>query len=295
MRVPRLSTPHMKSLVLLLGLSLLLGACSRVGLVYRNLDWLLPWRLNDYLQLDREQRAWLQPRLRAHLAWHCSSELPRYLEWLQRTADLLEQAQPDANQLTMQLAEVDEALKRIAVQITPTSIELLRMLSDRQVAELHAAIDEDNLELYEDYLEPPLRVQIAERAARMEDRLQPWLGRLSTSQRTRIKQWATAMGGQNRLWLDNRMRWQEALRDAIRFRHAESFPAQITRLLQQRESYFDAQFRATYPRSRQSLAELFSDLLASADERQRSRLRHRLRDLGRDLADQLCAAPVGAD
>ncbi|MEX6504138.1 DUF6279 family lipoprotein [Pseudomonas zhanjiangensis] len=283
--------PRHKTLVWLVALSLLLGACSRVGLVYRNLDWLLPWRLNDYLQLDRAQRAWLQPRLRAHLAWHCSSELLRYLDWLQRTGVVLAQPRPDARQLAAQLAQIDGALKRIAVQITPTSIELLRRLSDRQVAELYAAIDEDNRELYEDYLEPPLAMQIAERGERMEERLRPWLGRLNESQRARIARWANDMGGQNRLWLDNRMRWQEALRDAIAVRRSADFPERITRLLQQRQSYFDAEFRAAYPRNRMALAELFGDLLASADARQRSRLQHRLRDLQRDLAEQLCAPP----
>lgn len=287
--------PHHKPLVWLIALSLAVGACSRVGLIYQNLDWLLPWRLNDYLQLDSTQRAWLQPRLRAHLAWHCSSELPRYLAWLERTGTVLAQPRPEAKQLAAQLAQIDGALKRIAVQITPTSIELLRMLSDRQVAELHAAIDEDNRELHEDYLEPPLAVQIAERAERMEERLRPWLGRLNHRQRERIAQWAKAMGGQNRLWLDNRMRWQEALRDAIAVRRSADFPERITRLLQQRQSYFDAELRAAYPRNRMALAELFGDLLASADTRQRSRLRHRLRDLQRDLAEQLCAAPVTAN
>ena len=284
--------PRHKTLALLLAASLLLGACSRVGLVYQNLDWLLPWRLNDYLQLDREQRAWLMPRLRAHLAWHCSSELPRYLAWLQRTGSLLRQPRPDAGQLAMQLAEVDEALKRIAVQITPTSIELLRMLSDRQVSELHAAIDEDNRELYEDYLEPPLAVQISERAERMEERLRPWLGRLNRQQREHVEQWAAAMGEQNRLWLGSRMRWQQALREAIAVRRSSEFPVLITRLLQERSSYFDAEFREAYPRNRLALAELFGDLLASAEARQRSRLQHRLRDLQRDLAEQLCAAPI---
>ena len=55
--------PAVKTLLLLLCLSLLISACSRAGLAYRNLDWLVPWRLNDYLNLDSQQQAWLKPRL----------------------------------------------------------------------------------------------------------------------------------------------------------------------------------------------------------------------------------------
>ena len=32
-----------------------LAACSRIDLAYRNLDVLVPWSLNDYLDMDREQ------------------------------------------------------------------------------------------------------------------------------------------------------------------------------------------------------------------------------------------------
>lgn len=283
---------HLNSLALLLGLSLLLGACSRFGLAYRNLDWLLPWRLNDYLALDREQHAWLRPRLRAHLDWHCSVELPRYRDWLQRTQQVLEQPHPDARQLAAQFNEADVALQRIAVAITPTAVELLRGLDPKQVAELYAALDEDNREDREDFLEPPLALQISERAERMERRLRPWLGRLHDRQRVRIARWAREMGGQNRLWLDNRLRWQTELRAALEARHSADFPARLTRLLQEREAYYDADYRAAYRRARLALAELFSDLLGSADTRQRERLLHRLRNLGRDLAEQHCPPPA---
>ncbi|HBX55541.1 MAG TPA: hypothetical protein DEH10_09155, partial [Pseudomonas sp.] len=86
-----MTRPYLKGLLLVLVASLLLSACSRIGLAYRNLDWLVPWRLNDYLNLNSEQQAWLKPRIQSHLTWHCSRELPLTLDWLQRTQDLLAQ------------------------------------------------------------------------------------------------------------------------------------------------------------------------------------------------------------
>jgi len=289
MTLPR--RPLINNLLLLIALSLLVTACSRIGLAYRNLDWLIPWRLDDYLSLNREQKAWFKPRLQAHLAWHCSSELPRYVDWLQRSEALLEQASPSASQLSEQFAELDRALERISGAITPTAIELLQGLSPRQVAELYAAMDEANREDRQAFLEPPLATQISRRTTRMQQRLRPWLGRLNDAQQARIAEWAQTLGEQNRLWLDNRLRWQTAFRAAVDARHRADFPARMTRLLQERESLHDARYRATYPRSRQTLAELFSDLLASADSNQRERLSARLRDLRRDLARLACAPP----
>lgn len=290
MTLPR--RPLSKNLLLLIALGALLAACSRIDLAYRNLDWLIPWRLDHYLNLNREQQAWLKPRLQSHLEWHCSSELPRYVDWLQRSEALLEQAHPRASQLSEQFAELDGAFKRISGEITPTAIELLQSLNPGQVAELYAAIDEDNREARQDFLEPPLATQVSRRTTRMQQRLRPWLGRLNAAQQARIAEWAQALGEQNRLWLDNRLRWQTEFRAVLDARRSADFPARLTRLLQERESAYDADYRAAYARSRQALAELFSDLLESADSNQRERLTARLRDLRRDLAQLTCTPPA---
>ena len=281
--------PAVKPLLLLLCLSLLISACSRAGLAYRNLDWLVPWRLNDYLNLDSQQQAWLKPRLQTHLQWHCSAELPRYIDWLQSTESILAQPQPDSAQLLEQFAQFDAALKRIGIEITPTAIELLQGLSEQQVRELYAAMDEDNLEDRQDFLDPPLATQISERQTRMQERLRPWLGRLNQAQTEHIATWANSLGEQNRLWLDNRQRWQAELRQVVAERNSPDFAERLTPLLQQRERFYSDEYRASYGRSRQALATLFSQLLSSSDEAQRERLSHRLRDLRRDLAEQQCS------
>ena len=282
--------PAVKTLLLLLCLSLLISACSRAGLAYRNLDWLVPWRLNDYLNLDSQQQSWLKPRLQTHLQWHCSAELPRYIDWLQTTESILAQPQPDSAQLLEQFAQFDAALNRIGVEITPTAIELLQGLSEQQVRELYAAMDEDNLEDRQDFLDPPLATQISERQTRMQERLRPWLGRLNSAQTEHIATWANSLGEQNRLWLENRQLWQAELRKVVAERDSADFAERVTRLLQQRESFYSDEYRASYGRSRQALATLFSQLLSNSDEAQRERLSHRLRDLRRDLAEQQCGA-----
>lgn len=285
-----LRRPAVKSLLLLLCLSLLVTACSRLGLAYRNLDWLVPWRLNDYLNLDGQQQAWLKPRVQTHLQWHCSSELPRYIDWLHTTESILAAPQPDSEQLLEQFTEFDAALKRISIEITPTAIELLQGLSERQVNELYAALDEDNLEDRQDFLDPPLATQISERQSRMQERLHAWLGRLNTAQVEHVQAWANTLGEQNRVWLENRQRWQAELRSAIAERSQADFAERLTRLLQQRESFYSDEYRARYAASRRALAHLFSQLLSSSDAAQRERLGHRLRDLRRDLAEQQCSA-----
>ncbi|MFP6861778.1 DUF6279 family lipoprotein, partial [Pseudomonas sp.] len=142
----------------------------------------------------------------------------------------------------------------------------------------------------QDFLDPPLTTQISERQTRMQERLQPWLGRLNNAQIEHIADWANSLGEQNRLWLENRQLWQAELRKVVAERDSTDFAEQLTRLLQQRERFYSDKYRASYGRSRQALATLFSQLLSSSDEDQRERLSHRLRDLRRDLDEQQCKA-----
>lgn len=125
---------------------------------------------------------------------------------------------------------------------------------------------------------------------RMQERLQPWLGRLNSVQTEHIADWANSLGEQNRLWLKNRQRWQAELRTVVAERDSADFAEQLRRLLQQRESFYSDEYRASYGRSRQAMATLLSQLLSSSDTTQRERLSHRLRDLRRDLAEQQCSA-----
>lgn len=275
-----------KPLLLLLAMTLLLSACSRVGLAYRNLDWLIPWKLGDYMTLTSEQSAWLKPQLQEHLTWHCSIELPRYLDWLQRSQQAL--SNRDSELMARQLADFERAMQRIAVEITPSAIELLRGLSPRQVDQLLAAMDEQNAKLREEFLEPPVQEQISRRAERMEERLQPWFGTLNAGQRERVQSWAQGLGEQNKIWLENRMVWQQALRKALEVRRGDDFTARMTALLQQRERFYTSAYQASYESNRQAMAEMIVDLVEQADSRQMERADKHLESLHADLAAQQC-------
>lgn len=275
-----------KSLLLLLALTVALGACSRAGLAYRNLDWIIPWKLGDYVELSREQSAWLEPRLQQHLTWHCSVELPHYLDWLQRSRQAL--AERDAELMLSQLDGFEQAMQRIAVEITPSTVELLRGLNPLQVERLFAELEEQNRKLRVTFLEPPLDKQISLRAERMNERLQPWFGDLEPAQRERVLAWARSLGAQNQVWLDNRLAWQQALRDALETRRGNDFAARISALLQQRERFYTEAYRASYQSNREAMAGMLVDIVATADARQLQRADERLDALRADLAAQQC-------
>ena len=59
---------------------LLLGACSGTTFVYNRLDFVLPWYVDDYAELNSQQDVYLDELLAPFLTWHRNQELPAYIE-----------------------------------------------------------------------------------------------------------------------------------------------------------------------------------------------------------------------
>ncbi|AKA26009.1 DUF6279 family lipoprotein [Pseudomonas chlororaphis] len=279
---------RLQHLILFVLLSLVLTACNRVGLAYRNLDVIIPWTLNGYLEMNREQKSWFNERLKEHLSWHCSTQLPGYLDWLDRLQLMVQRNQVSDAALQERTREAKQAIAQTARAITPSAIELLRGLDDRQVAEMKAAFAKDLRERQEQYVKPPLEQQIRERGERMDKRLTAWLGPLSPDQERRVADWSASLGDQNRQWIANRANWQAHFSTALERRQDSDFGARIERLLVDRESLWTPAYREAYASTEQAARSLLVDLMAQSSASQREHLRGKLQNVRSEFAALKC-------
>ncbi|QKF49375.1 DUF6279 family lipoprotein [Pseudomonas graminis] len=266
----------------------LLAGCSQIGLTYRHLDFIIPWSLNDYLDMNASQKDWLDERLKEHLSWHCTTQIPGYLDWLDRLQGMVENNQVNQEQLKARTAEARQAIATLSKEITPSAVELLRQLDDQQVGEMQAAFAKDLRKHEDEYVDQPLDKQISERAQRMEKRLTPWMGKLNAAQQARVMQWSTSLGEQNRLWIDNRAHWQSLLLAAVKQRKAGDFDQKIASLLQDRQTFWTPEYRATYDHTEQAAISLIADLMAQSTADQRQKLLAKITDVRKDFTDLSC-------
>ncbi|MGH8417716.1 MAG: DUF6279 family lipoprotein [Pseudomonas sp.] len=274
-----------------LGLALLAG-CSQIGLTYRHLDLIIPWSLSDYLDMNASQKDWLDDRLKEHLTWHCTTQIPGYLDWLDRLQRMVETNQVNETQLKARTAEARQAISTISREITPSAVQLLRQLNDQQVAEMEAAFAKDMGKHESEFVDQPLDQQIRDRAQRMEKRLNPWIGKLSPVQKDRVMQWSTSLGEQNRLWIDNRAHWQSLLLTAVKQRQAPDFDQKIAKLLQDRETFWTAEYREAYDHTEQAAISLITDLMAQSSPEQRQKLLEKIADVRQDFTNLSCLKGV---
>ena len=278
----------LKAFISLLMALLVVSGCSRIGLAYRNLDIIIPWSLSDYLDMNTSQKDWFNTRLKDHLTWHCSTQLPGYLTWLDRMQQMVQANQVTADGLQARTEEAKQAIAQISRQITPSAVELLVQLDDKQVQEMQAAFAKDQRKRENEFLKEPLNTQISERAERMEKRLTPWMGKLNAAQQARVTQWSTSLGEQNRLWIDNRAHWQSLLLAAVKQRKAGDFDQKIASLLQDRQTFWTPEYRATYEHTEQAAISLIADLMAQSTADQRQKLLAKIADVRKDFTDLSC-------
>ncbi len=279
---------RLRILAALLVLSALLAGCNRVGLAYRNLDVIIPWTLNDYLDMNAGQKSWFNETLKEHLAWHCTTQLPGYLDWLDRLQQMVDSHQVSDAALQAHALEAKQAIADVARQITPSAIELLRGLDEQQVREMDAALTKDLGKRQDEYLKPPLEQQIKERSERMSKRLDAWLGPLSASQQERVLAWSTALGAQNQQWIGNRAHWQAQFIAAVNQRASSDFPRKMEQLLVDRESLWTADYRQAYAQTEAAARSLLVDVMAESTVQQRQKLVQKIAKVRSDFQALKC-------
>lgn len=275
-------------ILLVMATILVLSGCTRVGLAYRHLDVIIPWSVNDYLGMNSTQKHWLDDRLKEHLSWNCTTQVPGYVAWLDNLQHMVETNQVTEAGLQARAAEGKLAIEQISKQVTPSAVELLSQLDDKQVQNLQEAFAKDLREHKEEFVDPPLSQQISERTERMEKRLEPWMGDLSAAQHQRVVGWSVALGEQNQLWIDNRAHWQGLFIAAVQQRKSADFPQRISPLLQDRTSFWTPQYRKAYEQTEQAAIRLFVDLAAQSTPEQRKRLVKKIGEVREDFANLSC-------
>jgi hypothetical protein len=238
--------------------------------------------------MNREQKDWFNERLKEHLIWHCTTQLPGYLDWLDRLQAMVVNNQITDAALQTRTQEAKQAIAETALEITPSAIELLQGMDDKQVAEMNDAFTKDQRKRQEAYLKPSLEQQIKERSKRMEKRLNDWLGPLSPTQQQRVMAWSNALGDQNKQWIANRAHWQQQFSAAVAQRQSPEFPQRIETLLVNRESLWTPAYRQAYANTEAQARALLVDVMAESTPVQRERLLQKIEGVRKDFTDLKC-------
>jgi hypothetical protein len=257
----------------------LLTACSNT-FVYNQLDWLIPWYVDGYVDLTRDQKQGLKSRVDVLLQWHRGEELASYVAILDRIerdlASPLTGADVEAwANLTL------AAYERIEARVLPVAFELGGDLSDEQMAEFIGSLERDQRELEEEYLERSDEEYIEDSRDRLADNLDDFLGRLSDEQKTVIEAAAASLMRFDGAWLEERAQWLDTLSRLLQ--RESGWEEAVMSALDARERNRTEFYRTAYAHNAVIINDTIAEVLNLRSDKQTLRLKRELDDLRRDL------------
>ena len=268
----------MRTILGVLVLSLLTG-CSAVRLAYDNADLYLRWKIGSYLDVHGAESDELDERIDEFMDWHRTQALPRYA----RLAD--DAARRIARGLTrLDLVWAYDAVMAQARESLYAGTERLAPLLDRltpeQLRYMERGIAEDNRKFARESLRGNERERRERRAARIAERVEDWVGKLSKTQVDRIRQFS------DRAPLAAEMRERDRRRlqaDAMAILHARQAGERLAERISQWQVGRDPAFTAANEIVVKEFFALVLDLERTLTPDQRARATGQLRRYAHDM------------
>ena len=272
-------------------LVVMLAGCSRVQLLYSQLDWLIPYYLGTYIELSEEQRAAFDGRVARFLEWHCRTQLADY-------ADMLRSADADFQAGTMTRERLEAYGARLEAfwlammrEASPEMARLLTSASDAQIDKLFAVFEERNAEwlaAFEDETDAERREVYRQRVT---EELERWFGPLGPAQQRAVVAWSEHFQPLGFEGLRTRQRWQGRLRELVEHRGDQAaFRAGIDELLTNPGALRSQAVNDLYARNKRAIVELLFEISTHLSEDQRRHLAKETTSIARDLDELACAA-----
>lgn len=226
--------------IIVIGLVLLLSGCS-TKFVYKNLDWLVYWYVDDFVELSDEQERMVDVKLATWLEWHKNTEIPKYVAHLNELSDDIRMQQISLDKMDYHQLKAADHWTRLKARIIPDLVEMAPMLTQEQVDSMFKEIDEMNKEEEEERQEL-LAKSPEQRKKRSIKRniknLERWLGDINSEQESLIENMYGEYHSNGELWLEYRVRYQAELRSLFdEADRGEEFKSKLKNLLMQPEEY----------------------------------------------------------
>jgi cation transport regulator ChaC len=259
---------------------LLLSACSSTTFIYNRLDFILPWYLDDYAQLNSEQDIYLEELISPFLAWHRSEELPRYLLILEQIDSSLErQLGPD--DVADIAAQLEAAWYRLEGEALDWLLDLGAELSDEQVQDFLEELQEQQSEYEKKYLKRPEEDFREDSYDSLLDSMQDYLGRLDSKQRAVLREASEGLMRSDLTWLTERAAWLQRL--GVMMQREPGWQQRIRDASAAKNETVSAEYLRIYEHNTRLIYRAVADTLNSRSSKQDGRLRGKLDALREDL------------
>ncbi|WP_018981707.1 DUF6279 family lipoprotein [Salinimonas chungwhensis] len=273
---------------LLLIVIVVTGGCSS-KLAYDNLDWLIYWYMDDYVELNDRQEAVFDEKLDAWIDWHRSEELSKYEQQLQQLQQHIRNDELDKETIAYHLDQGKQHIDAIRNKLAPELAKLATRLDDEQIVYLFAALEKENEEEEENIREAQEESadeRLEELTEDIEEEFEDRLGDLTDQQEDIIARYAAQFNRSGMHWIAFRRDIQNAARRLFITRDSnENFEQDLTYLMNNPDEYRSDTYLALRDENRQQYLNMASELAPTMTPDQKEHLLDKVDEWLEDIRD----------
>jgi Family of unknown function (DUF6279) len=274
---------RLRNLILVVAMISFMAACSLSTVAYNNAVPLLSWFIDDYFDLQDEQRDFAKGRLARLLAWHRKSELPEYHRLLE-DAIRRSHGPVTAEEIDRLYAQGKTFVARLGERALGDIADFLQKLDAGQIKTLEARLAKGNDKFEREHIKPPYEERLEARTARYVDNLESWLGTLTHEQRDHVELTLRRMPLTDEMRFAERKQLQAEFLDVLRARPPRGeLIARVRVLILKPEQLRAADYRAEAERWQHEVPALVAWVVDRATAQQRTHLQDKLRGYADDV------------
>jgi hypothetical protein len=209
---------NVKKIALALLLLISLFGCSRVQLAYNQLDWLIPYYINGYVELTENQDFYLNEQVTELLKWHCSEHLSSYAKLLRDANRQFQSGSIKAVELERHAEHFELFWREIMQHSSLFLVQFFNTLSNDQVNELRQRFLVDNRDWYDSFKEKSTEELQQDNLDFMQNELERWFGDLSEQQLKNVQKWSSRFSALGYEGQSAREHWQQKLLQMLELR-----------------------------------------------------------------------------
>lgn len=282
LRLTKLSTTFSLLLVMSAGLS----GCAFKRIIFDRLDWVVMYQIDDYLDLDKTQKAKIKPVVGDAVSWIKKEKVPAAIDTLEKLELAARRKSYDENVNKTFTAQVDSIRAELATRYEGQIIDLLMSLSEDQIKHLAKRSAKMNKEI-EEVLEDKDVSQYDDFLKRQRKTLTEYYGELSDEQEKTFLATMRLTREQIERRLNERKRVQSFIQDTLRSKDRTKIGTMVRNFRDHGEVWQDKSYREYRSFSEKRWENFLLIFHKSLSDEQWKHLEKKLRETRKDLGQMI--------
>ena len=253
-------------------LVLFLGGCSSITFIYNQFDNLFPWYLQSYVDLDRDQKKYLDELLTPFFQWHRVEEMPKYAQ-IFGDLELAINDEVDIESIALITHNVEESWFRLEDQMIMWATPLARELSDEQITKFIQVLKTKTTQSEKKLLVRNDQVYQSDSYKSLRKNLRRFMGSLTKDQLDLVKITSKKMKRVDAERIQSRKAFNEKL--SLILQREQGWEERLKKITHS-DDLVDENYQSTYTFNTDLIQHLLVAMLNSRSDKQDQKLRTQL-------------------